>query len=187
MAPLYWGEPASQSGCRSLPTYHKLMNLHFVVSVTKELISFHADFGLAVIVEYKALRGTPNHNKRYGLANSAHTCTNNMARKRSFKGSRSSMIFLHSPSNAVTKLRIYYLWRDSLLVKPLDMSFIFVRCPHSTNLYQLTGNIDGQKNTISTCCKVVISQQISTRIKKSKLIHGKTSRPNSFSLWRSLH
>ena len=43
------------------------------------------------------------------------------------------MIFLHFPSNAVTKLRIYYPWRDSLLVKPLDMSFIFVQQPHSTS------------------------------------------------------
>ena len=49
---------------------------------------------------------------------------------------------------------------------------------------------------VATCCKIVISQQVSTRILKKavvltiqtalKLIHGKTSRPNSISLCRSL-
>ena len=52
---------------------------------------------------------------------------NNMTRKQSFKCSRSSMIFLHSPSNAVTKCLLLLFVIAETYWKPLNMSFIFVQ------------------------------------------------------------
>ena len=47
-------------------------------------------------------------NARYAEPASGRLTTRAMIGKQSFKCSRSSMIFLHSPSNAVSKLRNYY-------------------------------------------------------------------------------
>ena len=66
-----------------------------------------------------------------------YTPGTNMTTKQSFKCSRSSIISLHSPSNAVTKFQISYSWRHIMLVGR-DWPNIW---------YEIT--------TTSTCCKIV--------------------------------
>ena len=60
--------------------------------------------------------------------NSHHSDSHNMMRKQSFKCSRSSMMFLHSPSNAVTKcllllsVRSFFTWTS---LKHIGSPFIW--------------------------------------------------------------
>ena len=81
-----------------------------------EKLPFHSELTNLCVVLYHTwqIDGTIWSSYLYPF----HTKTEsaNMPIKQSFKCLHSSMIFLHSLSSAVTKLRINYLWRYSLLV-----------------------------------------------------------------------
>ena len=60
---------------------------------------------------------------------------------------------------------ILYLYFAKTYWKPLDMSFIFVRSPHTVSV-AIDRKCGIKITTTSTCCKIVIPQPISTRIRR---------------------
>ena len=85
-----------------------------------------------------------------------------MMTKQSFKCLRSSIKFLHSPSIAVTKLRIYLLRHSCISWKHIKSPLIWAL--YLCNNHTVQVGIDrkyGIKITISSCCKIVESNDLS--------------------------